>query len=359
MPQYEVAVIGAGIAGLICARSLQQLGYRVVVLEKSRGVGGRIATRRLHNTLADHGVRYLTSQGNPVFQSWVQTLIDRGILQVWTETVHPLGRDRSIQTPLPSERYPRYVAVNGMTAVAKTLAEDLCIWRDCRAESVQLLSDVGWQIRWTASPSDPAKSGDCTAQALVVAIPAPQAVTLLATLSPTILGAEFWAQLRSVQFAPCITAIAGYSSDNQQPLSWQVLDCPDDPHLLWVGVDSSKRSHTSTGGLVFQSTACFAERFLQTEDLQAAAQELINCAAVQIAPWIAMPSWFQGHRWRFAFAQTPVQQPYLAASTALPLVGCGDWCGGDRVEDAFLSGLATAQAVDRQLRNVAHSDGVF
>ncbi|HEY9882642.1 MAG TPA: FAD-dependent oxidoreductase, partial [Thermosynechococcaceae cyanobacterium] len=60
---FDIAVIGAGMAGLTCAQQLQQTGDRVVILEKSRGVGGRIATRRLHETLADHGTCYLTPKG--------------------------------------------------------------------------------------------------------------------------------------------------------------------------------------------------------------------------------------------------------------------------------------------------------
>ena len=55
----DVAIIGAGVAGLTCAQQLHQAGYKVVVLEKSRGVGGRMATRRIEETYVDHGVRYL------------------------------------------------------------------------------------------------------------------------------------------------------------------------------------------------------------------------------------------------------------------------------------------------------------
>ncbi|MEO8890284.1 MAG: FAD-dependent oxidoreductase, partial [Coleofasciculaceae cyanobacterium] len=80
---FDVAIIGAGLAGLACAQQLQQSGYRVVIVEKSRGVGGRMATRRLETTCADHGVRYLESKGK-----WLPPLIEmlrqRGILQAWT-----------------------------------------------------------------------------------------------------------------------------------------------------------------------------------------------------------------------------------------------------------------------------------
>ena len=73
---WDIAVIGAGISGLVCARRLQQAGHRVVVLDKSRGVGGRVATRRLHNTIADHGARYLghRSTDSPDFVNFIHQL---------------------------------------------------------------------------------------------------------------------------------------------------------------------------------------------------------------------------------------------------------------------------------------------
>ena len=58
----DVTIIGAGLAGITCARALQTAGHRVVLLDKSRGVGGRIATRRLHGTHADHGFRVWAPQ---------------------------------------------------------------------------------------------------------------------------------------------------------------------------------------------------------------------------------------------------------------------------------------------------------
>ena len=74
--EVEVAVVGAGLAGLACAQRLRQLGRRVVVVEKSRGLGGRLATRRLPGTCADHGVRYLEVQG-PLTELLIQTLVQQ------------------------------------------------------------------------------------------------------------------------------------------------------------------------------------------------------------------------------------------------------------------------------------------
>jgi Predicted NAD/FAD-dependent oxidoreductase len=95
---FDVAVIGAGMAGLICADQLRLAGYSVVVVEKSRGVGGRVATRRVHGTRADHGAPYLEPQGDAV-QGLIDVLVDRDILKLWTDTVWEFRQGELFSSP--------------------------------------------------------------------------------------------------------------------------------------------------------------------------------------------------------------------------------------------------------------------
>jgi renalase len=118
----DIAVIGAGIAGLVCAQQLSQAGYSVIVVEKSRGLGGRLATRRLHGTLADHGACYLKPKGE-LLERFVEILRDRHILEVWTDEVYELTTGALLSEP--KNRSPRYVAPGGMSAIAKSLAPGL------------------------------------------------------------------------------------------------------------------------------------------------------------------------------------------------------------------------------------------
>lgn len=343
---YDVAVIGAGMAGLTCARKLTQAGQRVVILEKSRGVGGRLATRRLHGTRADHGACYLSPKQDD-FQDLLAQLVAAGIVQVWIDQVYELDAAGQLRAPAFNDRSPRYVAAAGMTAIAKFLATDLDVRLSQRVHAIRLTERDCWQLSLeSANGASGSTAEDVIAKALVVAVPAPQAVQLLQPLVDQLSG-DWIQRLKSVQFLPCLSVMAGYAPDRQQ--AWdnryphlKAVTFSDHAALGWMGLDSSKRTESSQPVFVIQSSAALAESYLEANDLQPAAYELLNQAARSFLPWLATPEWFQVHRWRYAFAQSPLPETYLTAETAAPLVFTGDWCGGRNVEQAFLSGLATA-----------------
>ncbi|MBW4642015.1 MAG: NAD(P)/FAD-dependent oxidoreductase [Goleter apudmare HA4340-LM2] len=340
----DVVIIGAGITGLVCAQQLSQAGYAVRVVEKSRGLGGRVATRRLHDTCADHGTCYLKPKGE-LLGRFVDLLCQQNILEVWTDTVFEHRSDGVISQPL--SRSPRYVAPGGMSAVAKFLAQGLDILLNQRVVAVNPTPKKTWRLTLESS------NEEITAQALVVAIPAPQAVMLLAPLGDSLLDAEFLTHLSSVEFYPCISLIAGYPPESQPLPEWKALNFVDHSDLAWIGLDSSKRPHPQQPHFVLQSSADFAKDHLETQDLQPVGQYMLQRAAqTLLLPWLESPDWMQIHRWRYAFPRTPWQESVLSANTPLPLVCCGDWCGGNFVEGAMLSGLAAATKINNQLQHL-------
>ncbi|MDI9634523.1 FAD-dependent oxidoreductase [Oscillatoria amoena NRMC-F 0135] len=311
---FDVAVVGAGISGLVAARSLQEAGYGVVVLEKSRGFGGRCATRRLARMRADHGLRGLTPQGK-YSQGLIETLLAQGIVQPWL-----------------TEESLFYIAPEGMNAVGKFLAQGLDVHTQQRVSALQFSQEQGWNLE--------VEGGDAIASsALVMAIPAPQALELLKPLS-AILPEDFLPRLQAVTFDPCIAVMAGYPEDKQGEVNF-IVQTYENSDVAWMGLDSSKRRQAPQPVFVFHSRASFAQQHLEDEDLQPAGQYLLNCAAKLTLPWLATPEFMQVHRWRYAFPQQPLSETYLSAKP-LKLVCCGDWCGGYGVESALQSGLSAA-----------------
>ncbi|MBF2028665.1 MAG: FAD-dependent oxidoreductase [Oscillatoriales cyanobacterium C42_A2020_001] len=356
MNQVEVAIIGAGMAGLTCAQVLQQAGYEVVVLEKSRGVGGRLATRRSHGTRIDHGTCYLSPKAE-LFQNFITDLVQLGLVHVWTNCVHTLFPDGSLQPS--SEQIPRYVAADGMSAIAKVLTPGLDIRFNQRVVGLATTSSQTWQLTVDdTTPDNTATASNLLeAQAVVVTVPAPQALDLLAPLEGTALSEQFIRQLQTVEFAPCIAVMAGYPADCLQ--KWQaayadVKAIGSQQHpLAWIGLDSSKRRSASQPVFVIQSTADFAQPLLNATDLIPVGRSLLQAAADLLAPWLATPDWLQVHRWRYAFASSPLREKYLTANSLTPLVCAGDWCGGIRAESAMLSGLEAASYLNQKLKNQA------
>ena len=329
----EIAVIGAGIAGLTCAQKLQQAGKSVVLIDKSRGLGGRLATRRLAGTHADHGVCYLQEKGDR-FGQWIDELVSTGILRVWTTGIHQLAVDGSLQPPTKFANY--YAAPLGATSIAKYLGRDLEIIGDKLITSIDPITD-GWQL----STKDPEFS--LTAAQVVIATPPAQALAITKeTIDRTCIQ-----QLNSVQFSRSITAIAVYPPTDQiaaAALPWQGIQCIDHPTLAWIGLDSSKQLNPTQPVLVIQSSAAFAEQYFDTPDLAVVGQKLVDTIA-HLIPTLTTPELIQVHRWGYAFAQNPLLDRFITAQTAAPLYFGGDWCGGNRVESAYLSGMAIADLI--------------
>ena len=90
MTYCHTLIIGAGIAGLSCATSLQSLGHNVLVVEKSRGVAGRMSTRRGDDWQCDHGAQYFTAR-DPVFAAEVGRWMQAGVAALWSPRISVFG----------------------------------------------------------------------------------------------------------------------------------------------------------------------------------------------------------------------------------------------------------------------------
>lgn len=328
---FEIAVIGSGVAGLTCAQKLQQAGRQVVVFDKSRGLGGRLATRRLAGTHADHGVCYLQPKG-AVFGQLIDELVNEQILRVWTQGIHRLSADGVLQPPVKFA--PCYAAPSGATAIARYLGQNLEI---INSQSITGISPIG--NRWQLNSVD----GQWNAEQVVVAVPPAQALAIAGMVTdPYCFG-----QMSRVNFTNSITAIAVFPKNQQAAaaqLPWQGIQGIDHPVLGWIGLDSSKQLEPLQPILVVQSSAAFAAENFDAPELEVVGKWLL-ASAVPFAMGLDTPEILQVHRWGYAFAQNPLPDLFLTAQVQAPLYFCGDWCGGNRVESAFLSGLAVAEKI--------------
>ncbi|MDY7016396.1 MAG: NAD(P)-binding protein, partial [Cyanobacteriota bacterium] len=159
--KFDVAIVGAGLAGLTCAQQLQDAGYGTIVFDKARGIGGRATTRRLEGTFIDRGLPYLQDQGE-LTQTWITRLQRVNLLQPWGEQLYTLSPNREL---VASELAAGYSSTEGINAIAKFLADGLEIRRNHRAIRLSPTAGGTWQLDFDETPHP------VRAKAIVLAIP--------------------------------------------------------------------------------------------------------------------------------------------------------------------------------------------
>ncbi|HAV14181.1 MAG TPA: NAD/FAD-dependent oxidoreductase [Opitutae bacterium] len=316
METIENLVIGAGISGLLCASELSRAGREVVVLDKGRGLGGRMATRRMAGARIDHGAQFFTVR-DARFQKYVDEWLDAGIIREWFS--HS-AEDSS------SEGHPRYCGVTGMTDVAKYLAADLKVHRSERV--VALARDIDL---WVAKTD----SGKVfTAKHLVMTAPLPQSLLLLDSTGLDY-AADQLSELRSVTYEKGLAALVLLDGPSglDEPGGLKVDEGP----LTWIADNSMKGISPDVSALTLHANAEFAETHWDSPD-GVRGQLMIDAARNYIRSNVLE---FSCHRWGFTLPVNPLQQSFFS-NHHLKLMLAGDAFGGPRIEGSALSGLAAA-----------------
>lgn len=327
MPQ--VTIVGAGLSGLACARRLGQAGLRVTVLEKSRGVGGRMATRRAGDSLRfDHGAQYFTVR-DPQFGEFVDDLIQRGIVARWEGAIVVLDQGRTERKQSATERH---VAVPGMNAICKHLAEGLTV---VPRQEVALARRAGES--WRLEDRD----GGTLAESewLVVSAPAPQAARLLEASPP------LRKQAAATPMQGCWAVMAAFTE--RLDVAWDGAFVHHS-ELSWVARDSSKPGRDAGRETwVLHGSAEWSEPRLD-ESPEAILPQLLEAFGDALGQRLPAPEHAAAHRWRYAIPPDPLEQACLLDAER-QAGACGDWCGGPRVEGAYLSGVTLAEEILAQL----------
>ena len=308
----DCLIVGAGIAGLIAATTLREAGVRCCVLEKSRGLGGRMATRRRDGAVFDHGAQFMTVR-DPRFRNWMERWVEGGLVAPWYE----LG-----------EAGTHYRGVPGMTAIAKHLAEGLDIHREVRIEEVRREAGA-WKLLTDTGQS-------YSGAALLLTAPVPQSLALLATGKVEIDAAAL-KQLRAILFRRCIVALAILDGPSNLSLHQGALKLPGEP-VQWIGDNQRKGVSPDVPAVTIHSTPAFAEEYWDAED-SVRLPRLLEAAAPYLQAGIAS---CKGHRWGFSEPVTSFdREAFVDADRKLAIAG--DGLTGGRVEGAALSGLAAAR----------------
>jgi renalase len=322
MTAYQVAIIGAGIAGLSCGHALQQAGAHVQVFDKSRGPAGRMATRRGDGWQCDHGAQYFTAR-DPEFRDEVERWTRAGAAALWQPRLKSFDGK---EWHLPQTALERFVGTPGMTAPARLLAADLPLSVQVTITGLARAPD-GWVLT-TADAGPIAERFD----AVVVATPSGQVIPLLQAVAPRLAGVAAATEMRGrwalmMQFAAPLALDFDAAFVNHGPLAW-------------VARNSSKPGRSGAETWLLHATPEWSLDHFEDEPDDVAAALLHAFTALGGSA----PRSHTTHRWRYADAASALA--IGCAWDGVARIGlCGDWLNGGKVEGAWLSGRAMARQV--------------
>lgn len=325
----DFLIVGAGMAGLLAARTLSQRQHSVLVVDKGRSVGGRLATRRLGGGQADTGAQFFTAR-TELFRQSVDAWEKEGWIYLWSHG----WADGAGQPQM--DGHPRYAARGGMNALAKSLARPLTVQLAVKITSLSPVRD-GWQVL-------DAEGRIFTARAVLLTPPVPQAVTFVET-GRTPLRAADLEILRAIHYAPCLAGL--YVLDRPttlpEPGGLQNLS----PQVAWVADNQRKGLSPEASVLTVHASAEFSLAHYRDDEA-----EVLAALWADVQPWLG-PAVVKEQglkRWRYAQPTATYAERCLVAGGVPPLVFAGDGFGEPRVEGAALSGLAAAEALAGLLR---------
>lgn len=322
MNTAPIAIIGSGIAGLSAAWALHGAGQRVEVFEKSRGCGGRMASKPSAAGPLDLGAQYFTARDRHFIEA-VQHWQSEGWVDAWSANLYQARGGRL--EPSADEQL-RWLGTPSMGSISEALRSELAITYSCRIAEV-----FRGEQHWTLVDAEGQEHGPFSQ--VIIAIPAPQASTLLAA-APKLAGAA-----ASVQMEPVWAVALGFATALDSPVDGCFIE---DSPLGWLARNRNKPGRESTFDTwILHATSAWSRQHLDLprevvfEQLYGAFAELIGCV-------VPAPDLTLVHRWLYA-RPAQIHEWGVLADPDLGLYACGDWCLSGRVEGAWLSGLEAAR----------------
>ncbi len=327
IPNSDCLIVGGGICGLITATILQRQGLSVIILDKGRGIGGRLASRRLRDGdqvgCFDYGAQYFTVT-QPSFQAWVEEWLRAGVITPWAD---------AFALTSGGVRDSGKVAYRGTASnrsLAQYLADDLPVLTQTRVTKFDW-GDHLWQVMTEDQRL-------FTAKHLVLTPPVPQSLELL-KLSPIELPGVMESHLTAIAYAPCLSLLVLLENPSLIPSPGGLWG--DGDPLAWLACNHQKGISPQGYAVTLHGIPGFSQEYFEADDATITAH-LLQAAD----PWLGSSVMATSlHRWRYSLAQSFYPQPFAFLDTPGPLYLGGDAFVSAKVEGAVLSGQAIAAKI--------------
>lgn len=309
----KVIVVGAGIAGLMAAHEITVAGHDVTVFDKGRGVGGRLATRRIDDATLDHGAQFFTVRDDG-FARHVDAWLREGVVHEWCRG---FGEN---------DGHPRYVGTRGMSGIAKHLASTLDVRLNALVFSLAR-DGVGFIVTLDDGTTHPC-------DAVVLTAPIPQSFSLMFSA-----GIEMPEELRTIDYERTLGLLAVLDSPGHLITAPGGLQFPDET-FSFIG-DNTAKGVSKAPALTFHANPQWSREHFD-DDLDQIHQLLLTAAERWLGNATIVAS--EPKKWRFA---TPMstwpERCWTTVDGRLALAG--DAFAGPKVEGAALSGMSAGRAI--------------
>ena len=334
----KIAVVGAGVSGLTVAYGLRSAPLDVTIFEKSRGYGGRAATRGRAGCRYDHGAPFFSPSTERVERLVTSHLPTEHLVAIG-RPVGTFDEDGSCRLPSPDDPVrPRWTYVQGISTLGKLLARQgrAEVHRGTRIERLARRDDQ-WRLHTAAD------EGADDYDAVVLTAPAPQSASLLHGIEAEGI-VRVRTALESVPYRSQFAYVLAYERSIERPGDVFGLRGPEQGHPLeWIGFESDKPGHVPAGQTVLvlhssgEWTAPRVDEAPETfwPEIQAAAETVLSTS-------LREPTWTDTQRWRYARPDpTATLEPDLGTDEGLFLAGEAV-AGTGTVSAAIESGFDTA-----------------
>jgi renalase len=348
----EIGITGAGAAGIATAYELRETDAEVTIIEKSRGVGGRAATRRKNGCTYDYGANYVTPSAD--LEELIDDLGTEGLVgieaPVWT-----FDAEGEIGPGEESDR-PALTYTEGITQFSKRVLSraDVTLDTETRIETIARDGEC-----WRTESEDRLYEFDV----LVMTPPAPQTAALLAEAEwDHPLRNDLACEIEAVPYRTILSVILHYPFEIDQPY-YALVNTDKNHEIGWLSREECKAGHVPDGEslLVVQMAPDWSiERYGESEEAIAeAAAEL--AADLLEEPRLSSPDWTDIQRWRHALPDGGADSSTIERGEEQSLFFAGDWVAGEgRVAAAFETGREVGrllQSRDESVEMVDPDDG--
>jgi renalase len=314
----KIAIIGAGISGIVLADKLAA-SNEVTVFDKSRGIGGRMATKRTDDYQFDHGAQFFTAKSEE-FKEFCHKAKQENIIEDWQcRFVEIVGNNIDLKPQF--KNHPHFVAKPQMNNLCKYIGKDLNILLNQQIESINF-DNQKWSFKTTNNKIF--ENFDY----LFLAIPSHQAIKLIPK------NFKYFDLVANIKMSSCFTLMLGFKDGLEMDFDAALVT---ESIISWISINNSKPERPKGFSLVINSSNEWADKNIE-KDLEVVKKEMIATLRKIIAFDIDDIDCQNIHRWKYANAKSRQGEKSLFDSN-LNLGICGDWLSCGRVENAFLSGL--------------------